>query len=155
MSTIDIVVPCYNEEEGLAHFVEVTNSVIDTIPQHKFSGCVEHAIAHIEECVLNDIPEEQQRWYAVKLFERDGKVYETLNISGANKAHIETDIAATEKEMDDDSESIITNERYIYIGTIIRECLKKKNKGGLTVTAQLSDHPATGAGHQLLMVLVP
>lgn len=123
--------------EAAAAAVKAAESGIRTIPQHKFSGCVEHAIAHIEECVLNDIPEEQQRWYAVKLFERDEKVYETLNISGANKAHIETDIAATEKEMDDDSESIITNERYIYIGTIIRECLKKKNKGGLTISDKI------------------
>ena len=117
--------------------VKAAESGIRTIPQHKFSGCVEHAIAHIEECVLNDIPEEQQRWYAVKLFERDEKVYETLNISGANKAHIETDIAAAEKEMDDDSESIITNERYNYIGAIIKDCLKKKNKGGLTVSDKI------------------
>ena len=123
--------------EAAAAAVKAAESGIRTIPQHKFSGCVEHAIAHIEECVLNDIPEEQQRWYAVKLFERDEKVYETLNISGANKAHIETDIAAAEKEMDDDSESIITNERYNYIGVIIKDCLKKKNKGGLTVSDKI------------------
>ena len=123
--------------EAAAAAVKAAESGIRTIPQHKFSGCVEHAIAHIEECVLNDIPEEQQRWYAVKLFERDEKVYETLNISGANKAHIETDIAAAEKEMDDDSESIITNERYNYIGAIIKDCLKKKNKGGLTVSDRI------------------
>ena len=123
--------------EAAAAAVKSAESGIRTIPQHKFSGCVEHAIAHIEECVLNDIPEEQQRWYAVKLFERDEKVYETLNISGANKAHIETDIAAAEKEMDDDSESIITNERYNYIGAIIKDCLKKKNKGGLTVSDKI------------------
>ena len=123
--------------EAAAAAVKAAESGIRTIPQHKFSGCVEHAIAHIEECVLNDIPEEQQRWYAVKLFERDEKVYETLNISGANKAHIETDIAAAEKEMDDDSESIITNERYNYIGVIIKDCLKKKNKGGLTVSDRI------------------
>ncbi|MDO5150314.1 MAG: ferrous iron transport protein B [Oscillospiraceae bacterium] len=123
--------------EAAAAAIKAAESGIRTIPQHKFSGCVEHAIAHIEECVLNDIPEEQQRWYAVKLFERDEKVYETLNISGANKAHIETDIAAAEKEMDDDSESIITNERYNYIGAIIKDCLKKKNKGGLTVSDRI------------------
>ena len=123
--------------EAAAAAVKAAESGIRTIPQHKFSGCVEHAIAHIEECGLNDIPEEQQRWYAVKLFERDEKVYETLNISGENKAHIETDIAAAEKEMDDDSESIITNERYNYIGAIIKDCLKKKNKGGLTVSDRI------------------
>ncbi len=107
------------------------------IPRHKFCGCVEHAIAHIEEYVLHDIPEEQQRWYAVKLFERDEKVYETLCLSEEKKAHIEADIAAAEKEMDDDSESIITNERYIYIGKIIKDCLKKKNKVGMTVSDKI------------------
>lgn len=123
--------------EAAATAIKAAESGIRTIPQHKFSGCVEHAIAHIEECVLNDIPEEQQRWYAVKLFERDEKVYETLNISGANKAHIETGITSAEKEMDDDSESIITNERYNYIGTIIKDCLRKKNKGGLTISDRI------------------
>ena len=117
--------------------VEAAKSGGKTVPQHKFCGCVEHAIAHIEECVLHDIPEEQQRWYAIKLFERDEKVYETLNISDSKKSHIEGDIAAAEKEMDDDSESIITNERYIYIGTIIKDCLKKKNKGGMTVSDKI------------------
>lgn len=117
--------------------VDAAKSGVKTIPQHKFCGCVEHAIAHIEECVLHDIPEEQQRWYAIKLFERDEKVYETLNISDSKKSHIEGDIAAAEKEMDDDSKSIITNERYIYIGNIIKDCLKKKNKGGLTVSDKI------------------
>ncbi|MBP0957682.1 MAG: ferrous iron transporter B [Oscillospiraceae bacterium] len=117
--------------------VDAAKSGVKTIPQHKFCGCVEHAIAHIEECVLHDIPEEQQRWYAIKLFERDEKVYETLNISDSKKSHIEGDIAAAEKEMDDDSESIITNERYIYIGTIIKGCLKKKNKGGMTISDKI------------------
>ncbi|MDY4587787.1 MAG: ferrous iron transporter B, partial [Oscillospiraceae bacterium] len=104
--------------------------------RHKFCGCVEHAIAHIEEAVLHDSPEEQQRWYAIKLFERDEKVYETLNLSAEKKAHIEADIAAAEKEMDDDSESIITNERYIYIAGIIKDCLKKKHTG-LTVSDKI------------------
>ena len=108
-----------------------------TIPKHKFCGCVEHAIAHIEEYALHDIPEEQQRWYAIKLFERDEKVYETLDLSEEKKLHIEADIAAAEKEMDDDSESIISNERYIYIGGIMKDCLKKKNKGGLTVSDKI------------------
>ncbi|MGN1102244.1 MAG: ferrous iron transport protein B, partial [Huintestinicola sp.] len=117
--------------------VDAAKSGVKTIPQHKFCGCVEHAIAHIEECVLHDIPEEQQRWYAIKLFERDEKVYETINISTEKKAHIENDIVAAEKEMDDDSESIITNERYIYIATIIKDCLKKKNKGGMTISDKI------------------
>ena len=117
--------------------VEAAKSGVKTIPQHKFCGCVEHAIAHIEEYALHNIPEEQQRWYAVKLFERDEKVYETLGLSGEQKAHIEADITAAEREMEDDSESIITNERYIYIGGIIKDCLKKKNKGGLTVSDKI------------------
>ncbi|MGN0619976.1 MAG: ferrous iron transporter B, partial [Ruminiclostridium sp.] len=117
--------------------VEAAKSGVKTIPQHKFCGCVEHAIAHIEEYALHDIPEEQQRWYAVKLFERDEKVYETLGLSGEQKAHIEADITAAEREMEDDSESIITNERYIYIGGIMKDCLKKKNKGGLTVSDKI------------------
>ena len=103
-----------------------------TIPQHTFSGPVEHAIAHIEEAVLHDMPEEQQRWYAIKVFERDEKVLEKLNIPEKTKAHIEEDIVAAETELDDDAESIITNERYIYIADVIKACYKKKNAGSLT-----------------------
>ncbi|MBQ8171860.1 MAG: ferrous iron transporter B [Oscillospiraceae bacterium] len=106
-------------------------------PQHNFSGAVEHAIAHIEEAFLHDIPEEQQRWYAIKIFERDEKVLEILNIPAAKMEHIEKDIAAAEEEMDDDSESIITNERYIYIANILKGCYKKKNKGGLTTSDKI------------------
>lgn len=116
--------------------VQTAKSGEKTIPQHKFCGCVEHAIAHIEEAVLHDIPEEQQRWYAIKLFERDEKALEMLNLSAEKKAHIEADIAAAEKEMEDDSESIITNERYIYIAGIIKECLKKKHTG-LTISDKI------------------
>ena len=103
-----------------------------TIPMHKFSGPVEHAIAHIEEAVVHTLPEEQQRWYAVKVFERDDKVLESLNIPADVKAHIEQDIEAAEKELDDDAESIITNERYVYIAEVIKACYKKKNAGALT-----------------------
>ncbi|MBQ9897968.1 MAG: ferrous iron transporter B, partial [Ruminococcus sp.] len=103
-----------------------------TIPQHTFSGPVEHAIAHIEEAVVHDMPEEQQRWYALKVFERDDKVMEQLNISEKVKAHIEEDITAAEKELDDDAESIITNERYIYIADVIKASYKKKSAGKLT-----------------------
>ncbi|MBP1561074.1 MAG: ferrous iron transport protein B [Oscillospiraceae bacterium] len=117
--------------------VDAARSEEKTVPRHKFCGCVEHAIAHIEEAVLHDIPEDRQRWYAIKLFERDEKVYEAINISEEKKAHIEADIAAAEKEMDDDSESIITNERYICIAEIIKGCLKKKNKGGMTVSDKI------------------
>ena len=103
-----------------------------TIPMHKFSGPVEHAIAHIEEAAVHTMPEEQQRWYAVKVFERDDKVLESLNIPADVKAHIEQDIEAAEKELDDDAESIITNERYVYIAEVIKACYKKKNAGALT-----------------------
>jgi len=107
------------------------------IPRHSFSGSVEHAIAHIEEAFLHDVPEEQQRWYAIKIFERDEKVLEALKIDKSTLEHIETDISACEKEMDDDSESIITNERYIYIGEVIKSCLKKKNKGAATTSDKI------------------
>ncbi len=108
-----------------------------TIPQHTFSGPVEHAIAHIEEAVLHDMPEEQQRWYAIKVFERDEKVLEKLNIPESTMKHIEEDIAAAEKELDDDAESIITNERYIYIADVIKASYKKKNAGSLTISDKI------------------
>lgn len=117
--------------------VEAAKSDEKFIPQHSFCGCVEHAIAHIEEAFLHDIPEEQQRWYAIKIFERDDKVLETLKIKDDVMSHIEKDIAAAEKEMDDDAESIITGERYIYIGTVIKSCYKKKNKNGLTTSDKI------------------
>ena len=103
-----------------------------TVPMHTFSGAVEHAIAHIEEAVLHDMPEEQQRWYAIKIFERDEKAIEALNISEATMSYIETDIAVAEEELDDDAESIITNERYIYISQLMKGCYKKKNAGKLS-----------------------
>ena len=108
-----------------------------TIPTHKFSGPVEHAIAHIEEAVVHDFPEEQQRWYAVKIFERDEKVMEQLNLSGEVKAHIEADIKAAEEELDDDAESIITNDRYVYIAAVIKACYKKKSKEKLTTSDKI------------------
>ncbi len=108
-----------------------------TIPQHSFSGPVEHAIAHIEEAAVHDKPEEQQRWYAIKLFERDDKVIESLNIPADKMAHIEEDISAAEKELDDDAESIITNERYVYIATVIKSCLKKKRTGKLSTSDKI------------------
>lgn len=107
------------------------------IPQHSFNGVVEHAIAHIEEAFLHDVEEAKQRWYAIKIFERDEKVLEQLNMSDEVRAHIENDIVAAEKELDDDSESIITNERYIYIASIIKGCLKKKNQGGMTISDKI------------------
>ena len=108
-----------------------------TIPQHTFSGCVEHAIAHIEEAALHGLPEEQQRWYAIKIFERDDKVLAQLKLSDSVKAHIEADIKAAEKEMDDDAESIITNERYVYIASVIKACYKKKSAGKLTTSDKI------------------
>ena len=108
-----------------------------TIPTHKFSGPVEHAIAHIEEAAMHAMPEEQQRWYAVKVFERDEKVLESLNIPEDVRAHIEKDIEAAEKELDDDAESIITNERYVYIAGVIRACYRKKNAGAPTASDKI------------------
>ena len=108
-----------------------------TIPQHEFSGAVEHAIAHIEEAALHDMPENQQRWYAIKIFESDDKVLEKLNISDATLAHIQKDIEAAEDEMDDDAESIITNERYLYISSIIKAVYKKAHKGKLSTSDKI------------------
>ena len=103
-----------------------------TIPQHSFSGAVEHALAHIEECIVHNLPEEQQRWYAIKIFERDDKVLEQMNIPAEKLEHVEGDIKAAETELDDDSESIITNERYVWIASIMQSCLKKAKEGALT-----------------------
>ncbi len=108
-----------------------------TVPMHTFSGVVEHAIAHIEEAAVHNMPEEQQRWYAIKIFERDDKVLEKLNIPEDVASHIEADIKAAETELDDDAESIITNERYVYIASIIKGCYKKKNLGGLTASDKI------------------
>ncbi|MBR6994468.1 MAG: ferrous iron transporter B [Ruminococcus sp.] len=110
---------------------------VKTIPQHTFSGPVEHALAHIEEAVVHDMPEEQQRWYAIKVFERDDKVLENLGLSDEKFKHIEQDIAAAEKELDDDAESIITNERYEYIASIIKSSYKKKDAKALSVSDKI------------------
>lgn len=106
-------------------------------PKHKFAGSVEHALAHIEELVLHDMDESIQRWFAIKLFERDEKIIEKLVISEANVAHINKDIEACEEELDDDAESIITGERYNYIGTIINDCIKRSNKEKLTTSDKI------------------
>ena len=108
-----------------------------TIPMHTFAGVVEHALAHIEEAAVHNMPEEQQRWYAIKIFERDDKVLDSLHIDADVMAHIEEDIKAAEKEMDDDAESIITNERYIYIASIIKACYKKQNRGQLSTSDKI------------------
>ena len=108
-----------------------------TVPMHTFGGEVEHALAHIEEVTVHDLPEEQQRWYAIKLFERDEKVIQALKLSKETLGHIEQDIARVEKEMDDDAESIITNERYVYIGSIIKGCFKKKSAKKMTTSDKI------------------
>lgn len=116
--------------------IDATKSA-KTVPMHTFSGVVEHALAHIEEATLNNVPSEQQRWYAIKIFERDNKVLEQLNINGDVLSHIELDIKAAEDELDDDSESIITNERYVYIASILKGCYKKKNAGQMSVSDKI------------------
>ncbi len=108
-----------------------------TIPMHTFDGVVEHALAHIEERCLHDMPEEQQRWYAVKLFERDERVLERLKLEKSLIEHIEQDIKAAELECDDDAESIIINARYVYISSVVKECYKKKNEDKLTTSDKI------------------
>ena len=123
-------------DEVVKACIEAANGT-KTVPQHSFSGSVEHALAHIEESAVHDLPEEQQRWYAIKIFERDDKVLAKLGLDSAVLAHIESDIEAAEKELDDDAESIITNERYIYIANLMKGCYKKKDKGALTVSDRI------------------
>ena len=108
-----------------------------TVPMHTFSGPVEHAIAHIEEAAVHKLPEEQQRWYAIKIFERDDKVLAKMDLDAQVAAHIEEDIKAAEEELDDDAESIITNERYVYIASIIKGCYKKKQAGKLSTSDKI------------------
>ena len=117
--------------------VEAAKRKIKQIPQHRFSGSVEHTLAHIEEAVLGVYPEEQQRWYAIKIFERDEKVMESLDISENVLKHVEKDIKKCEEEIDDDSESIITNERYEYISSVIDGCYVRKNKVGHTISDKI------------------
>ena len=123
-------------DEVVKACVEAANGT-KTVPQHSFSGSVEHALAHIEESAVHNMPEEQQRWYAVKIFERDDKVLAKLNLDSATLAHIESDIQAAENELDDDAESIITNERYVYIANLMKGCYRKKDKGALTVSDKI------------------
>ena len=117
--------------------VKAAQDKTKTIPMHTFSGPVEHAIAHIEEAAVHTMPEEQQRWYAIKIFERDDKVLQKMNIPADVMQHIQQDIQAAEKELDDDAESIITNERYVYIAEIIKSCYKQKNKGQLSASDKI------------------
>ncbi|MCD8008726.1 MAG: ferrous iron transporter B [Clostridiales bacterium] len=126
-----------NVMEAAEAAVKVAESGVKTEPKHRFSGSVEHALAHIEELLLHNLPAEQQRWFAIKLFERDEKVIEKLGVSEANLAHIEKDIQSCEEELDDDAESIITAERYNYIGSIIDDSLKKSNKEKLSTSDKI------------------
>ena len=117
--------------------VAIAKSKKSIQPAHKFEGCVEHAIAHIEEAITGYVDSSMERWYAVKLFERDEKVQESLKLDKEILEHIEKDIVNCEKEMDDDSESIITGERYNYIGSIIEDCYKKRVKKQLSVSDKI------------------
>ena len=128
------------KETGLDEAVQQVKKVAAKgrkIPQHNFSGEVEHALAHIEEAVVHELPDEEQRWYAVKLFERDSRVIERFSLKGDILSHIEKDIIHVEEEFDDDSESIIINERYNYIARCLADCYKKKNKNGLTLSDKI------------------
>ena len=107
------------------------------VPQHTFSGPVEHALAHIEEACVHSFPEHQQRWYAIKIFEKDEKVMENLDLSKETIQHIEKDIEAVEKEMDDDAEAIITNERYIYIGNLLKGIYKRSAVNNQTISDKI------------------
>ena len=122
--------------EAAAAAIEAAKGEV-TVPQHAFSGAVEHCIAHIEEAAVHNLPEEQQRWYAIKIFENDDKVIEALHLDAATLEHIRGDIAAVEKELDDDAESIITDQRYTYIGSIIKDCYKRKGQGKLSTSDKI------------------
>ncbi len=128
------------KEEGVMEAAEAAMEAAKatrTVPAHNFSGAVEHALAHIEEAAVHDMPQEQQRWYAIKIFERDDKALAQLNIHSAVLKHIEEDIKAAEAELDDDAQSIITGERYIYIATLMKGCYKKKNAGKLSASDKI------------------
>ena len=128
------------KEEGIEQAAQAAIEAAESakpVPMHTFSGAVEHALAHIEEAALHNMPAEQQRWYAIKIFERDEKAMEKINLPQDVMGHIEQDIAAAEQELDDDAESIITNERYIYIASIIKGCYVRKNVGQLSVSDKI------------------
>ena len=122
--------------EAAAAAVEAAKSGA-AVPMHTFSGPIEHALAHIEEAAVHGMPDEQQRWYAIKIFEGDEKVLETLRIPESTLAHIKKDIEAAERELDDDAESIITNERYVYIAELLRGIYKKKGAHELSVSDKI------------------
>ncbi len=124
--------------------VELAKNGKPMLYRHRFNSSVEHTLAHIEEAAIHSLPEEKQRWYSVKIFERDSKSIEQLKqvegieISKEMLAHIENDIKKCEQELDDDSESIITAERYKYVESIIKSCVRKKiNAGNLTISDKI------------------
>ncbi len=123
-------------DEAVALAIEIAKNG-KTVPHHIFSGEVEHAIAHIEEAAVHGLPEDQQRWYAIKIFERDERVLSKLQIDADIMAHIEKDIAMAERVLDDDAEAIITNERYLYIERQLRSCYKKKSIGRKRISAKI------------------
>ena len=123
--------------EAAEKAIEAAKNNSFKIPRHIFSGAAEHAIAHIEEAVVHDLPPEQQRWYAIKIFERDEKVLELMQLPEKTLSHIEEDIVAAEQELDDEADSIIINDRYNYISGIVSRCYKKKNKSGLTTSDKI------------------
>ncbi len=122
--------------EAAQEAIKAANGV-KTVPRHSFSGEVEHALAHIEEAAVHSMPQEQQRWYAVKIFERDEKVLEKLSIDPTTMSHIEQDILVAETVLDDDAESIITNERYNYIAAVLKGCYKKKSTSRNTISDKI------------------
>lgn len=125
--------------KGVKELVKTVKEIAGTkaVPSPEFSGIVEHALAHIEEAVIHDMDLSKQRWYSIKIFERDEKVLQKLNIKPEIMEHIEEDIKLVEKELDDDSESIITNERYIYIGEILKGIQTKKDHGHLSLSDKI------------------
>ena len=110
---------------------------------HVFTGSVEHAIAHIEESIQGMVDERYLRWYAVKIFERDEKVLADLNLSADLRAHLEDHIVDCEKELDDDAESIITNQRYAYINGLVSKAVKKKGEKHRLSTSDKIDQIVT------------
>ena len=138
----DIVEISALKGDGILEAAEVAIKAAEkgaTPTMYTFSGVIEHTIAHIEEAAVHHLPEEQQRWYAIKIFERDEKVIEQLGLASDTLAHIETDIQKVEKELDDDADSIITNERYVYIVELIKGCYVKKNKGKMTLSDKIDN----------------
>lgn len=121
------------KNDGIAEAAELAIQAAKTerkMPPYMFSGPLEHTLAHLEEATaVHSMPEEQQRWYAVKIFERDERVMAKLNLDEVTRAHIEKDIVSVEKAFDDDAESIITNERYEYIARLLQGCYRRKHNG--------------------------